>query len=256
MDESTTREPADRTLLFGRFNVARDYHMGVFIICIIPVGTFVCLRVLAFSPVVLELYSYNTMLVLTCFIILLCVLSEWTVVSLFLCDPGFTDAAEDEGAYRCPLCRIYVKEYDHHCGILGVCIGERNMGFFLFFLTFVSFLMWLFVWFAGVSLMSWFRKAVAHRSLYEGLLLLLKEWWFSSKIKPVTFVLFILLCYGALFTTMLGVFYWCLLCWGMLSLERRRKPSLRMKSRAVFCHMWRPSLSRTALLHRNAENDV
>eukprot|EP00796_Vickermania_ingenoplastis_P004424 gene4424-3223_t len=41
-------------------------------------------------------------------------------------------------AHRCPLCRVTVDEFDHHCGILGVCIGKGNMKYFILFLFFAA----------------------------------------------------------------------------------------------------------------------
>ncbi|RNF00510.1 hypothetical protein TraAM80_07542 [Trypanosoma rangeli] len=250
--------PARRAVLFGRFNVAWDFPPGIFFIFIIPVGTLVCLRVLAFSPLVLELVPYTAMLLLTCIIIVLAVLSEWTMISLFLCDPGFTDDAEGGEVYCCPVCQHYVRGYDHHCGILGVCVGERNIGFFISFLTCVSCLMWLFAGYASVMALASLKEVFAHRLLRERLLLLLtKEWWFASKMRPVTFILLFLLCYGASFTTLLGAVYWFQLWRGMHSLQRRRNTALRMTKNDVFRHMWTPTLAGTALLNRvNAEKRV
>ncbi|ESL09317.1 hypothetical protein TRSC58_02963 [Trypanosoma rangeli SC58] len=258
MQEPTVRGPARRAVLFGRLNVAWDFPPGMFFVFIIPVGTLVCLRVLAFSPLVLELVPYSTMLLLTCTIILLAVLSEWMMINLFLCDPGFTDDAEGEEVYCCPVCRHYVRGFDHHCGILGVCVGERNVGFFISFLTCVSCLMWLFVGCASVTVLASLKEVFAHRLLREGLLLLLtKEWWLASKMRPVTFILLFLLCYASLFTTLLGAVYWFQLCRGMHSLQRRRNTALRMTTNGVFRHMWTPTLAGTALLNLvNAEKGV
>ncbi|RNF04004.1 uncharacterized protein Tco025E_08052 [Trypanosoma conorhini] len=249
---------ARRTVLFGCFNVARDFPPGVFFILLIPIGTVVCLPVLVFSPLMLELVSYSTLLLLTCVALILAVLSEWTMVNLFLCDPGFTDDAEAEDVHRCPVCQLYVRGYDHHCGILGVCVGERNFGFFISLLASGGFLLWLFVGVSGVSVVSSLKQAFQHRPFREGLLLLLtREWWLASKLRLVTFILFFLFCYGALFTTLMGAVYWFWLCRGMHSLQRRRDPALRMTASGVFRHMRSPTLAGTALLDlASAESEM
>ena len=41
-------------------------------------------------------------------------------------------------ASHCKDCNTCVKEFDHHCYVLGSCIGLRNWKNFVFFLTFTT----------------------------------------------------------------------------------------------------------------------
>lgn len=38
----------------------------------------------------------------------------------------------------CRHCEVLVEGFDHHCGVLGACVGRKNMWAFLMFLAFVS----------------------------------------------------------------------------------------------------------------------
>lgn len=38
--------------------------------------------------------------------------------------------------HYCKVCKLHVATFDHHCGVLGTCIGERNHCRFLTFLFF------------------------------------------------------------------------------------------------------------------------
>lgn len=47
---------------------------------------------------------------------------------------------EEQDVHMCPVCQVYVEMFDHHCGIIGACIGRFNMGTFILFLTFACLL--------------------------------------------------------------------------------------------------------------------
>ena len=38
----------------------------------------------------------------------------------------------------CPVCLLFLSRYDHHCPILGACIGKRNLWTFVLFCTYVA----------------------------------------------------------------------------------------------------------------------
>lgn len=72
------------------------------------------------------------------------VLSLTALAATVLGDPGLlpTPAAEhsttafreEDEAHYCRCCCCYVYKYDHHCGVVGACIGGRNMWSFVSFL--------------------------------------------------------------------------------------------------------------------------
>ena len=37
---------------------------------------------------------------------------------------------ESYNVVHCSTCNVCIKEYDHHCGVLGVCIGKNNIYWF------------------------------------------------------------------------------------------------------------------------------
>ncbi|KEG08001.1 hypothetical protein DQ04_08241000 [Trypanosoma grayi] len=237
-----------RVILCGWLNLARDFQPGAVIAAGIPLGVFICLRLIGFSPVILELIPYTYMLLLTCSIVMLSALCEVMIICLLVCDPGFAASAVDEKAHYCPVCRLHVRDFDHHCGIIGACIGERNMGFFLLFLTSVSLLLWLNAFFGSLLLWRWILEVVPGSSLKEMLLVVLKkEWWLASKMRPFTMAVVFFSSYGALYSSGMGILYWFYLCRGMYSLERRRRPLLRGRASTVFEYIWIPQLTGTAL---------
>ena len=45
-------------------------------------------------------------------------------------------------AAHCSDCDVCVNEFDHHCVVIGACVGERTFRFFAMFLWFISILCW------------------------------------------------------------------------------------------------------------------
>lgn len=39
--------------------------------------------------------------------------------------------------YHCDICRVCVRQYDHHCTWINNCVGKKNLGRFIFFLLFL-----------------------------------------------------------------------------------------------------------------------
>ena len=78
--------------------------------------------------------------------ILLCAMSFGLFTELISADPGLSPLSE-QGCERCgrrrtrrtvhcPVCRVCVDEFDHHCDILDVCVGSGNIALFRTFLVF------------------------------------------------------------------------------------------------------------------------
>jgi hypothetical protein len=70
------------------------------------------------------------------------------------CDPGVvarSDAEErglvenggDADVHMCPVCKVNVEEFDHHCGLIGACIGKGTYPIFLVFLAVASVELWI-----------------------------------------------------------------------------------------------------------------
>ena len=47
---------------------------------------------------------------------------------------------EELDVHLCPVCQVHVEMFDHHCGIIGACIGRFNMSTFILFLSFACML--------------------------------------------------------------------------------------------------------------------
>ena len=39
---------------------------------------------------------------------------------------------------HCSYCNVCVEGFDHHCAVLGICIGDKNMKYFLQFLAWIG----------------------------------------------------------------------------------------------------------------------
>ncbi|EPY24617.1 hypothetical protein AGDE_01357 [Angomonas deanei] len=49
-------------------------------------------------------------------------------VSLFICKT--CNVPRPPRSTHCKFCDVCVEEFDHHCGVLGSCVGKRNFRFF------------------------------------------------------------------------------------------------------------------------------
>ena len=43
---------------------------------------------------------------------------------------GFCDVIRRPDMYHCTDCDLCIEGFDHHCGVVGVCIGDPNMKYF------------------------------------------------------------------------------------------------------------------------------
>lgn len=65
-------------------------------------------------------------------LLILTLLHLWIIMKT---NPGYVFSNGATGtAHRCPTCNVVVEEFDHHCGLIGVCIGKGNMKYFVTFL--------------------------------------------------------------------------------------------------------------------------
>jgi hypothetical protein len=140
-------------------------------------------------------------------------LTEVLLVVACCADPGIVwggveNQDEDEGTHRCTVCKVDVLDYDHHCSIIGACIGKYTLPWFATFLTVASEL--LFVAFFLIL------PVVAHSAL-TGELLGGKSLW---RFAPVAVLVAVIYLGG--YTGMLAIFYILAIGRGEYSLHRRR----------------------------------
>jgi hypothetical protein len=155
------------------------------------------------------------------------VATEGLLLALLFGDPGIVseaDAADhserDEGeAHFCPVCGVFVLGFDHHCGIVGACIGRRTMPVFVTFIASAAVLLQ-----AGEILVAPLT-ALAH---YREALFV------APPSMPVLATVFVLgsCAYLGAYTTGLSLWYLHLAARGQFSLERRRRLTMAALSEA------------------------
>ena len=67
-------------------------------------------------------------------------------------------------AAHCPDCDVCVDEFDHHCPVIGSCVGQRTFRFFAGFLWCTALLSWWVVVFTGGHLAAHWPRATKRRS--------------------------------------------------------------------------------------------
>lgn len=111
----------------------------------------------------------------------------------------------DDGIYTyyCPVCKLYVSRYDHHCGIVGACIGKKNMAAFISFL----FHAWLQCYVGGICCLvhcyALFVPMIKNRANLPSADSVASWHFFTTYLLPPMF-------------TMLGMYLgaYCLILWG------------------------------------------
>ena len=58
----------------------------------------------------------------------------------FLCDICKTLPNED--IEHCSICNVCIEQFDHHCVVLGKCIGGKNLFIFYMYVGFIPALLW------------------------------------------------------------------------------------------------------------------
>jgi hypothetical protein len=78
------------------------------------------------------------------------------------------DEKQTDNFYHCDICDRCCKGHDHHCGVLGVCIGKNNL--WTFYLLVASFVLQtsFFYWSLNKSLMATTEECKTNSPKYTG----------------------------------------------------------------------------------------
>lgn len=132
----SSRESAQATVqrLTKERSICRPGYLlfiGILILFVVP-----C-RFVYLSPEVLSTTDMGDLklAILVLFLVVMVILA--LLYTVMEANPGFVYTPPfPYNAHRCPECHVMVDEYDHHCGVLGTCIGRGNMKYFITFLFF------------------------------------------------------------------------------------------------------------------------
>lgn len=132
-----------------RVNIARDFFVGMSVSLLIIFPALFVLFVAQPSPLFAAFAREHPSIPYDAFVVLFCVLGAFAMlflVATLVGDPGLlprpvmhpdgtVEAHRDEDeAHYCRSCCVYVQRFDHHCGVIGACIGARTMWSFISFL--------------------------------------------------------------------------------------------------------------------------
>ncbi|KPI88261.1 hypothetical protein ABL78_2685 [Leptomonas seymouri] len=177
---------------------------------------------------------------------LFCIMAELCLFLLLVADPGFTAEPTDLSC-RCTTCRVEVEDFDHHCGVLGVCVGKGNMCYFILFLLFASLLCLLggfenALYIASLVATCESTCAVSSRVSLEGCAAAIRDTvgYFPLMCHAL---LSIVAVYGGSVCVFLCLRYIHLCNQGKSSVRRRRRESLRGSLSLVFANVFRPHFS-------------
>ena len=140
-----------RLRLAGRLDVAIDWWMALFILGVVVVPSACFLSTVPFHPSLVGYYTTLGALLYSGILLAMACSSVLFLVITVVCDPGFVfpagwsarrsdsvqsmerefDPALD--VHYCRVCQLFVEGFDHHCRVIGACIGKRNMWSFLLF---------------------------------------------------------------------------------------------------------------------------
>ena len=235
-----------RLRLAGRLDVAIDWWMALFILGVVVVPSACFLSTVPFHPSLVGYYTTLGALLYSGILLAMACSSVLFLVITVVCDPGFVfpagwsarrsdnvqsmerefDPALD--VHYCRVCQLFVERYDHHCGIVGACVGRRNMWSFVMFCSSVAVMCALSVpasiCFLGMNMIlpTSFAAVTIH-----GVLQL-----FSTDIVKVFIALFGAF-YGGGYCAMLAVVYWRYVLSDTHSLAKRRR--LRLNGSRFEC---------------------
>lgn len=154
-----------RTVICG-WNVAVDFYMGIMIFFVLLIPTCLFTTTVPLHDSMVALYGTTFGWVYLFTLLTLSAVSFCCLFITLLCDPGFVfpvswASTAPQGARasadviaeiianefdpdmcveHCRVCHLYVDRFDHHCGILGACIGRRNLWSFVSFCSSVALL--------------------------------------------------------------------------------------------------------------------
>lgn len=129
---------------------------GYFLLAAIVLTIILTFRFILFSIEMVAIASYPSLIAMGAAVLVLAAISFPLLVKTMTIDPGFVFSGPiDRYCYMCPVCKVTVREFDHHCGFLGTCVGKGNMLLFVKFLCFVTCLS-----FSGVAIFARFLYGV------------------------------------------------------------------------------------------------
>jgi hypothetical protein len=132
-----------------RINVARDFFVGLSIALVVVLPMFFVIFVARSSSLFIALAAEHPNVPYSMLMAVFVVFGLVALVSLaatLLGDPGLLatptmhpdgtveEHREEDEAHYCRACCAYIAKYDHHCGVVGACIGGRTMWSFILFL--------------------------------------------------------------------------------------------------------------------------
>ena len=224
-----------RQTLFG-YDVAIDWWMSIFILGVVVVPSSCFLSTVPFHPSLLQYYGFAIAVLYAGTLLFLALTSVVFLFMTVLCDPGFVFPAVGWASRRqetipsmelefepelevhyCRVCQLFVERYDHHCGIIGACVGKRNMWCFILFCSSVAVMCALSV---PASLVFLGINMILPTSVPTSLHVVLDLFPFPV-IK--TFVALFGAFYGGGYCAMLAVVYWRYVMSDTHSLVKRRR---------------------------------
>ncbi|KPA82569.1 hypothetical protein ABB37_03601 [Leptomonas pyrrhocoris] len=228
------------------FNVARNCFGGVALLVGVPLLVIVHMKTVVLTAFFVERRADSRLVAEILLEWLFCILVEACLFLLLVADPGFI-GEPTELSCRCANCKMEVEDFDHHCGVLGACIGRGNMCYFILFLLFASLLCLLgglenvvyIVLFAAAhkkrnANSSWTSFSAWRTALTDG----------ADVIHVACLVLLSFVAvYGGAVCIFLCLRYTYLGYRGQSSVRRRRRESLRGSLALVFANVLNPQFS-------------
>ncbi|KAK7197115.1 DHHC palmitoyltransferase [Novymonas esmeraldas] len=227
------------------FSVARDCFGGLALLLAIPAAAAVHLAVVVLTPCFAASQSSGALLAEVAAELLLCGAAVVALFLLLVADPGFVGEPTDLSC-RCSRCGVDVDDFDHHCGVVGACIGKRNMCYFILFLLAVT-LLCVLVTVQNVSV----AVLAVHAHIGDSGPFWTSRAAFLSAVLDTT-RLPTLICFavlsaaaiaGGVLCAMLCLRYTYLAYCGRSSVLRRRRTDCSSTLGAVFAHTMHPSFS-------------
>lgn len=211
------------------------------------------------TPLLAQRHSDGQLLMEVLLECVICLLAESSLLLLLVTDPGFIEEPTDLSC-RCANCQVEVEDFDHHCGVLGACIGKGNMCYFILFLLFASLLCFI----GGAVNAAYIVQLIAEAPCQQGVCS-----WMSLKVmRSVVRSLFgsfrhlclllltVAAVYGGAVCIFLCLRYTYLAYSGRSSVRRRRRETLRGSLSLVFANVFRPKFAhnyRFATLYASEE---
>lgn len=248
---TTSSKPfSRRSKTFCGQNVAHDFYGGVILLVVILLIAVVYIFGVFWSADCLDYFdsdNLNFLFANFCFL-LLC--SETCLFLIVFADPGLTppDAISNRDHF-CPVCRVHVREYDHHCGVLGACIGKGNLRYFISFFFFTVLLTFEVFAVTSIILVQLLRQAEVNKLIagkeYRQLTTVLKNIFLTRVQRVLLIPIVFIAAHSNIVTLFFFSFYTVKTCRGNFSVERRRSDKITgcAALRYVFAGLFRPQLT-------------